>query len=338
MMKKMTSTIKTFIKEEYKMILFFVLLYIIFQIPVNYYIVTGGGISDVSSRIEVEDAYDSKGSFNISYVKELKGTVITYLFSYIFPHWEREDANTYKYTEEESIEDIEFRSDLDLKTANGNAMYWAYTLANVPIQKENSALYVIIVFPEQKTPLKVGDEILFVDGTRYETVQEYRDYFQTKKEGDLISIHIRRKGKEQVIEAPLYLYEDHLILGVGLQYVHEYTSSKDVKIQFRSSESGPSGGLITTLEIYNQLTKQDLTKGKSIAGTGTIEEDGTIGEIGGIEHKLLGAMDAGADIFLVPSGRNYKDALQYKKEKKMKIQLIEVKNIKDAVQKLEALQ
>ena len=92
--------------------------------------------------------------------------------------------------------------------------------------------------------------------------------------------------------------------------------------------------MITTLEIYNQLTKNDITKGKKIAGTGTIEEDGTIGEIGGVEHKLLGAETAKTDIFLVPSGKNYKTAVKYKKDKKLKIKLIEVKTINDAINKL----
>ena len=66
-----------------------------------------------------------------------------------------------------------------------------------------------------------------------------------------------------------------------------------------------------------------------------MEEDGTIGEIGGIEHKLLGAEDANVDIFLVPSGKNYQDALTYHKSKKMNMKLIEVKTIQDAVSKLE---
>ena len=85
-----------FIKEEYKFIIFLILLYIILQYPLNYYIVTGGGTSDVSTRIEVANKYKEKGSFNISYVTELQGTILTYGLSYIIPTWEREDANLYK--------------------------------------------------------------------------------------------------------------------------------------------------------------------------------------------------------------------------------------------------
>ncbi len=337
MIKNILKEIIETIQEEYKFIIFLILLYIIFQIPLNYYITIGGGTSDVSSRIKVEDSYPSKGSFNISYVTQLDGTILTYALSYIIPSWEREDANNYKYDEKESIEDIEFRSDLDLKTANGNATYWAYTLANKKVKEKSSKLYVIAIFDEFQTALKVQDQIISIDGNSYKTVNEYKEYLQTKEAGDEVKLKIIRNKKEKEVISKLYEKEGRKILGVGLQYMREYQVNPNVKIQFKRSESGPSGGLITTLEIYNQLTKKDITKGKKIAGTGTIEEDGSIGPIGGIEHKVLGASHDKVSYFLVPSGQNYKDALKYKKNKDLKIKLIEVKNIEDALQKLEDL-
>ncbi len=334
-MKKLARNTIELIKEEYKFLLFLILLYFILQVPLNYYIITGGGTSDISSRIEVKDAYKSKGSLNISYVTELPGTVMTYLLSYIIPTWERENANLYKYSKEESTTDISFRNDLDLKTASSQATYWAYTLANKELIKTNSDLYVITIFEGYNTPLKVGDKIKSMDNYSYETIEEYRNYIQTKKENEEVTIKIERNNKTKEIKSKIYSYKDHLILGVGLQFLNEYKTDPKVKINFKARESGPSGGLITTLEIYNQLTKKDITKGLRIAGTGTIEENGTIGEIGGIEHKILGAENDNIDIFLVPSGNNYKTAKEYKKQKKLKIKLIEVKTIQDALIKLE---
>lgn len=336
-MKKVFTYIKETILEEYKFIIFLILLYIILQFPLNYYIVTGGGTSDVSSRIKVTNQHKSKGSFNISYVTELQGTILTYGLSYIIPTWEREDANLYKYSEKESIEDIEFRSDLDLLTSNGTATYWAYTKANKPIKEKTSKLYIITIFDGYETPLKVGDEVLSVNGNSYDTVNGYREYIQTLKENDEATIKIIRKNKEKEIKTKIYKTKDRLLLGVGLQFVREYETDPEVKIQFRSVESGPSGGLITTLELYNQLTKKDITKGLKITGTGTIEEDGSIGEIGGVEHKLLGAYKAKSDVFLVPDGQNYKDALKYKKDKKLKIKIIGVKTFDEALEKLNNL-
>ena len=336
-MKKIFTFLKETIQEEYKFFIFLVLLYIILQFPLNYYIITGGGTSDVSSRIQVNNSYKSKGSFNISYVTELQGTVITYLLSYVIPTWEREDANLYKYSDKESISDIEFRSDLDLTTSNGTATYWAYTLANKKVKNKSNKLYIITIFDGFETELKVGDEVLSINNNSYNTINEYREYLQTLSENDEVVVKIKRKNKEKEIKSKLYKHEDRLILGVGLQFVREYDTNPDVKIKFKGTESGPSGGLITTLEVYNQLTKKDITKGYKIAGTGTIEEDGTIGEIGGVEHKILGAESDKADIFLVPDGQNYKDAIKYKKDKHLKIRIIKVKTIQDAIEKLNKL-
>ena len=63
---------------------------------------------------------------------------------------------------------------------------------------------------------------------------------------------------------------------------------------------GPSAGLMFTLGIIDKLEPDDLTGGKIIAGTGTIDDDGNVGPIGGIPQKLVGATDAGARYFLTP--------------------------------------
>lgn len=338
MFKKAINIIVNEIKEDYKYILFFIVLYIVLNFPVNYYITVGGGTSDVSSRIIVDEQYKSKGSFNISYVTQLDGNVMSYLLSYIIPTWEKEDANAYKYTVTESLEDIEFRSNLDLKTVNGTATYWAYKLAKKEVKEVSSKLYVITVFTDEyDTNLKIQDEIKSIDGNHYETIAEYKEYLQTKEKGDTVKIKIIRKDKEQTLTTKLYESNGYTVLGVGLQYVKEYETNPKVTIKFRSNESGPSGGLISTLEMYNQLTKKDLTKGYKIAGTGTIEADGSIGQIGGVTHKVLGAESDDTDYFLVPDGKNYEDAKKYIKDKKLKVKLIKVKSIQDAIEKLEEL-
>lgn len=341
-MKKIFNFIVDIIKDflsDWKLLLFTAFIILLMNIPVNYYITIGGGASDVSSRIKVNDSYKSEGSFNISYVTQLDGNVFSFLLSYIIPSWEREDANLYKYDIKESLEDVEFRSNLDLKTANGTATYWAYTLANKKVELKSSKLYIITTFDsEYESPLKVQDQILSMDDITYDNIDDYKMYLQTRELTDKVRVKVIRNGKEEELECPLYESNGHKILGVGLQYVREYKTDPKVNITFKSRESGPSGGLITTLEIYNQLTKKDLTKGKTIAGTGTIEEDGTIGQIGGIEHKILGAEKAGAEVFISPSGKNYKDAKKYIKEKKLKIKLIEATNIDETIKKLEDLE
>lgn len=338
MLKKFIDYLIDFIKEEYKFIFLLILLFIICVYPVNYYIITGGGISDVSSRIDVSNNEKIKGSFNISYVEELEGTLLTYGLSYVIPTWERDSANNYKYESSESIADIDFRNDLDLKVANENAIYWAYSLANKKVEKISSKVYVIMVDDKKyKNPLKVQDELISIDGNNYDNLNDYKNYIQTKNKGDKVIIKIKRKNVEKNLSCTIYENNNKKLIGVGLQVLNNYKTDPKIKIKFKKSESGPSGGLITTLEIYNQLTKKDLTKGYTIAGTGTIESDGTIGQIGGVKYKILGAEKSKADYFLVPDGENYIEAKKYVKEKNMKIKLIKVKNIKQAISKLNNL-
>lgn len=336
MLKKFYEKVKEFIKTEYKFILFLIVFVVICTWPVNYYIVIGGGISDISDRVVVENSDSSNGSFNLSYVSELKGTTLSYLLSYVMPHWKRVSMDDYKYTTDEDYQDIEFRSELDLLSSNSNAIYYAYQLADKPCEVVKTDVYVIVKFPEYDNPLEVGDKLLKVNGVLCANLVEFQEAIQ-KVEGNSVRVTVLRDGKEMELTSKLYEEENRKVLGVGLQSVTTYDVDPEVEFQFEKNESGPSAGLITTLSIYDQLTKGDLTKGKLIAGTGTIEADGSIGQIGEVEYKLLGAVDGGAQVFLVPAGENYQDCKKMKKDENLDIKLISVKNIDDAIKKLKDL-
>jgi PDZ domain-containing protein len=88
---------------------------------------------------------------------------------------------------------------------------------------------------------------------------------------------------------------------------------------------------MTTLSIYNKLINNDITKGRIVVGTGTIDIKGNVGEISGIEYKLRGAVKAKADIFLAPAGDNYKDAVTLKKKNKYNIDIVSVTTFDDAL-------
>lgn len=336
MLKKFYEKVKEFIKTEYKFILFLIVFVVICTWPVNYYIVIGGGISDISDRVVVENGDSSDGSFNLSYVSELKGTTLSYLLSYVMPHWKRVSMDDYKYTTDEDYQDIEFRSELDLLSSNSNAIYYAYQLADKPCEVVKTDVYVIVKFPEYDNPLEVGDKLLKVNGVLCANLVEFQEAIQ-KVEGNSVRVTVLRDGKEMELTSKLYEEENRKVLGIGLQSVTTYDVDPEVEFQFEKNESGPSAGLITTLSIYDQLTKGDLTKGKLIAGTGTIEADGSIGQIGEVEYKLLGAARGGAQVFLVPAGENYQDCKKMKKEENLDIKLISVKNIDDAIKKLKDL-
>jgi PDZ domain-containing protein len=63
---------------------------------------------------------------------------------------------------------------------------------------------------------------------------------------------------------------------------------------------GPSGGMIFTLGVIEELTPDDLLQGRKVAGTGTIDPAGNVGPIGGIDEKLIAAKRVGVSVFLAP--------------------------------------
>ena len=106
-------------------------------------------------------------------------------------------------------------------------------------------------------------------------------------------------------------------------------------LKFKSNESGPSGGLMLALTIYNKLVSEDVTGGLKIAGTGTIDQEGNVGTIGGVKYKLRGAVEAKVDLMLVPSGENYEECLRIKEQEHLDIELVSVSTFDEALRALE---
>ena len=97
-------------------------------------------------------------------------------------------------------------------------------------------------------------------------------------------------------------------VGVGLaDRIHEKDPLPiDLSID-SGSVVGDSGGLAFTLSIIDELTPGELTGGHRVAVTGTIQTDGTIGPIGGVQQKVVSAREAKAELMLVPV-ENYDEA------------------------------
>ncbi|MEV0277164.1 S16 family serine protease [Streptomyces sp. NPDC050610] len=122
----------------------------------------------------------------------------------------------------------------------------------------------------------------------------------------------------------------------ALRYLHR--SSKDVKVTLDLARiGGPSAGLLFTLGIIDKIDGDgrggELTGGRTIAGTGTIDPDGTVGPVGGVQLKTQAAKRDGATVFLVPKGE-CKEAEAVRPDG---LQLIPVTTLKDSVSSLQAL-
>ena len=83
---------------------------------------------------------------------------------------------------------------------------------------------------------------------------------------------------------------------------HLNVNVKNVKVKMHIDDiGGPSAGMMYALGILNKLTGVDLAGGKTIAGTGTIDNNGKVGAIGGIRLKMISAKRDGARWFLAPN-------------------------------------
>ena len=95
-------------------------------------------------------------------------------------------------------------------------------------------------------------------------------------------------------------------IGIIIGSAIDMNTSKKVKFDAEGF-GGPSAGLMFTLEIYEQLTKENIRHGQKIAGTGTMDELGNVGQIGGIDKKIVSANEAGVEIFFVPKDLSKED-------------------------------
>ncbi len=332
--KKIKKEFIKYIKEEYKLLIVFVVILLLLVIPTNYQVETPGSLLDVSKRIEVENKKDTNGSINITYVKSKGDSLFMYLFSYIIPSWDLEKKEEVTLPNEDYEDAIE-RGRLDLKSTSANAIYVAYTKANKKI-KVSSSKTIITYVKAENSDLKVGDEILKINNKKINSLNEVKNEVEKKQPGEYINVVVKRDEKEKNIKTKLTTCENVTCIGILIEEHYTYKTSPKVKIEYKKRESGSSAGLMSTLYIYNSLINEDLSKGLKISGTGTIERDGSIGEIDGVKYKLKGAVKKEADVFIVPK-ENYKEAIKLKKENNYKIKIIYSSTFDELINKLEEM-
>ena len=338
MLNKVYLRLKKFMKDYYKTIIFLVICYFVFTFPLPYYIYAGGGTINIDDRVVIDGDKDkSKGSLNFAYVKELEGNVASFILGNIIPGYDIEKQEDVELNEDETSEDIMFRNKIYLENANQTAIMLAYQKAGKEVRIKNKHFYIIYVEDKEEDGLRVGDELLKVNGKEIENVEDYTNEIQNHEVGEKIKVTVKRDDKEKDVMATVKEGDDYKVIGVSVSTIYEYKTDPKVELNFKESEGGPSGGLMLTLAIYDKLTKGDLTNGLKIVGTGTISSDGTVGEIGGVKYKLNGAVKAKADLFLVPKGDNYKEALKEKEEHDYDIEIKAIGTFDEAVEYLESL-
>ncbi|AKT51406.1 YlbL family protein [Arsenicicoccus sp. oral taxon 190] len=147
--------------------------------------------------------------------------------------------------------------------------------------------------------LQVGDRLLRIGDRPVTGSVMLRSAIQSYAEGQSVPLAVGRAGAEQQVSVPVRVVDGRKLVGVGLKVAY----ALPVKVTIDAGDvGGPSAGLMFSLGVYDRLTPGELTGGQRIAGTGTMAPDGTVGPIGGIQQKLVGARSAGAQWFLAPAG------------------------------------
>ncbi len=172
-----------------------------------------------------------------------------------------------------------------------------------------------------KDKLKKGDLLNSINKIEIFSATEFISTLRTYSIGETVSIGLLREVdgvKEQMyIETTLIEhveYKGEPMVGFLATTVNErfdFPFEIDIKT---GNVGGPSAGLMMALNVYNNLIPEDITNSMIVAGTGTIEIDGSVGPVGGIKQKVIAAKRAGAELILVPVA-NFEEARPFETDK-----------------------
>lgn len=332
MFNKIYENIKKFIKENYKSLIVLIVIFLLFTIELPYSIYTPGGAVNLNERIKIDTDNEVDGSFNMAYVSMVKGSIPFLLLSKVFPDWDIVKKNDITI-EGETMDELLERERLYLQESIDSAVINAYKKADKPIKITSYNNTISYLTNESKTNLKIGDKILSADNIEITSLSDLQEYIEGLEANQKVLLRVKRNDKEIDAYATTYKSDTSTKIGVSFITTYDYETTPEVTVKSKSSEAGSSGGLMMSLTIYNKLTKEDITKGKKIVGTGTIDINGNVGEIGGVKYKLIGAVKNKADIFICPK-ENYEEALEVAKDKKYDIKIISASTFDEVIERL----
>lgn len=290
---------KTIFYSILSAIIFFVLL----TLKLPYYIYKPGEADELSPMVVVESGYSSEGELHLVTVSGGQATPIQYLLAKMSPFQEittLEEARPQGFTDEEYM-----RHQLKMmENSQDSSKVVAYKAANRKVDIDFNGVYVIHTIEDMPAAdvIEMGDRIIAVDDLTIKEAADLIDYVLTKQTGETINLHIERNNEKMMKTVEVATFpDDKEKVGIGIQLVTDQKVTVEPEVEIKSGNiGGPSAGLMFALEMYDQLTEEDLTKGYLIAGTGEIDFEGNVSRIGGIDKKVVAAHQKGIDIFFAP--------------------------------------
>ena len=345
-MKNKISNYSSLISTILFSVLAFITVFLL--MPANGYIESPGMASDVSKLITIDGEHDQQpGSFNMTTVYLSKANNLQRLLSNLQPHDTFEPSEAIEG--DGTTEEFDRVSGFMMTNSIAAAQIVAYRAADKNIEVNSNGIYISSISRESnfKNSLRVGDTITGIDNLKSSISKDIIDYLATKNPGDEITVSYIRDEKTKTADGKVILIPNSESeeypngrAGIGITFIDDISIVAEPETKINAEGyGGPSAGLMFSLQIYDQLTNSNLTDGQMIAGTGTIDSEGNVGEIGGIDKKIIAANNAGAKIFFAPyfepvkgyQDTNYNIAVATAKEYAKDIKIIPVKTFDDAV-------
>ncbi|RVX44501.1 PDZ domain-containing protein [Nonomuraea polychroma] len=193
--------------------------------------------------------------------------------------------------------DVEEENTVEMTNSQDSATAAALSELKIPF-----SMVVTVLSTEKGKPadgkLQKGDEINSVDGKAATDVNVVSNAVKAHKPGESVVFNVTRGKEKHDVTVPTVDAKGQPQVGVVMQAKYKFPFEVDINV---GDVGGPSAGLMFSLGILDKLTPGELTGGKKIAGTGTIQPTGEVGAIGGIQQKMVGAKNSGATIFLTPA-------------------------------------
>ena len=280
----------------------------------DYYFMAPGPPYQWDIEIEGAESYDYEGNLYQLTVRRDEANYFTYV-------WAKVDNSVDLYSREVILpkgvtpQELSEISMQNMKTSENVAIAVALNLLDYEIETQGDGVLVVGIMDDSPVAGKLlkEDLIISINNEVIKSTTEFISLLRTYEIGDMVSIGLIRNDKEMSIETKLIEhidYENEPMVGFLASTPNQrfvFPISVDIDT---GNVGGPSAGLMMALNVYNSLTEYDITKGIKVAGTGTIEIDGSVGPVGGVKQKVIAAKNAGSTLILVPTA-NFDDVKSY---------------------------
>jgi PDZ domain-containing protein len=272
-----------------------------FMIHVPYTTISPGASVPLASKVQVQGGKtfpEPRGDIRLLFIRERNHVNLwRYVRAKLDDNTQILDDAT--ATGGQSPADAQAEAVADMASAKVSAAKVALEAAGYEIEPPSGVL-VQATLPSRPDAavLQAGDVIVRADGRPVVNSSDLTEVIKSHAPGETVKLTVVRDGKRVPVDVRLSAADDGSAV-IGVRVFPNYQFPLDVAVD-TAGIGGPSAGLAIALAVLDDLTPGDLTGGNRVAVTGTIDPNGNVGDVGGIEQKGITARAADAQLFLVP--------------------------------------